>query len=293
MRKSALAFTPALALSMACLGTTSALAASTGAIEVTYNCETGSWDITSEKALSNIVVSDGTSEEKTEFDDSMGETHMYSVADPDGLLGTIWVKAGNNASGDGPGYGERFTLEAPDCDPDADGDGYPASEDCDDSDATINPGAVDIPNDGIDQNCDGSDLVVGDGELRFTLLWDSADDLDLHIVEPSGERLWFGDTASATGGLLDRDDNVGTCAGDPEPGGVENVYWPVGAAPTGTYTIEIDNFSDCNDANTGSWTLQVHQDGVLIATYTGTEGDNVGAAYSGEFKVFGGTHDQP
>ena len=41
---------------------------------------------------------------------------------------------------------------------DQDGDGYLSENDCDDTDAAINPDAEDIPWDGIDQDCDGYDL---------------------------------------------------------------------------------------------------------------------------------------
>ena len=51
---------------------------------------------------------------------------------------------------------------------DTDGDGYSAigscgsGDDCNDNDAGINPGAVDIYGDGIDQDCDGTDIALNE-----------------------------------------------------------------------------------------------------------------------------------
>ena len=49
----------------------------------------------------------------------------------------------------------------PDCvDVDVDGDGFDAVVDCDDEDAAINPGEAEIPDDGIDQDCNDFDTVT-------------------------------------------------------------------------------------------------------------------------------------
>ena len=46
---------------------------------------------------------------------------------------------------------------------DQDGDGYPATVDCNDRNASIHPGALEIADDRIDQDCDGVDLVTAAG----------------------------------------------------------------------------------------------------------------------------------
>ena len=46
---------------------------------------------------------------------------------------------------------------------DFDGDGFRSNKDCNDHDASVFPGAPEIADDGIDQNCDGVDLITDPG----------------------------------------------------------------------------------------------------------------------------------
>jgi large repetitive protein len=65
------------------------------------------------------------------------------------------------ADSDGDGYGDQYTTIS-DCTAPS---GYVSNDqDCDDSDATIYPGALEIPYDGLDNDCDGSDLCDVDGD---------------------------------------------------------------------------------------------------------------------------------
>lgn len=73
------------------------------------------------------------------------------------------------------------TLDPPPGAPvDADGDGVAADQDCDDADDTVFPGAPEVSQDGVDQDCDGVDACSdprtwwsGDVELAGASDWDA------------------------------------------------------------------------------------------------------------------------
>ena len=84
-------------------------------------------------------------------------------------------------------------------------------------------------------------IKVGGGDLQFTLAWDTIADLDMHIVDPYNCEIYYGRrTCTQSGGRLDLDANIG-CSSGPQ---TENVFWPEGGAPPGTYVAKINRFSD-------------------------------------------------
>jgi len=83
---------------------------SSGPISVRFECD--EVHIVSCKELSNMVIEFGDGEHR-KYDDLDGHCATLGVGERE--IAGVWVKAGNNKSGDGPGYGERFHSDA-ECD---------------------------------------------------------------------------------------------------------------------------------------------------------------------------------
>lgn len=90
-----------------------------------------------------------------------------------------------------------------------------------------------------------NEALLGTGDVQVTLRWDTTDDLDLYVVDPSGDTIYYADRTSSSGGELDIDANPGCRNLVQNP--VENVFWPPDNSPSGDYEVRVRLFSYCED----------------------------------------------
>jgi hypothetical protein len=140
----------------------------------------------------------------------------------------------------------------------------------------------------VAQNMDR--VAVGTGVVQVTVTWNTGADLDLHLVEPSGEEIFFDHTAgdkdifpsgapsSASGGELDLTSNLDCADGSRN----ENIYWSNNAL-SGMYTVRLALISPCGAA-ASDYVVTVRMQGRAPLQFKGTidgppTGGNQGAGY--------------
>ena len=119
-------------------------------------------------------------------------------------------------------------------------------------------------------------VEVVQGELQVTLTWDQPNDVDLHVVQPDGEEIFYGHTTSDEGGYLDLDSNAG-CSID----GVNNehiTYPDTAVILTGEYIVRVDFWSNCEVSEPTHYSVTARRGGSLLPV---TAGHN---PYSGVFQ---------
>lgn len=109
--------------------------------------------------------------------------------------------------------------------------------------------------------------VGSGGPIQVSVSWDTPSDVDLHVIDPSGEEIYFANPESATGGELDLDSNP-ACSID----GVnnENITWDDADNPaSGTYTVLVHYWSPCSQGTT-NYIVTVRVEGEPTRTFAGT-----------------------
>ena len=96
-----------------------------------------------------------------------------------------------------------------------------------------------------------SNQGAGSGEITITLMWDSKDDIDLHVFTPDGSEIWHGNK-SAQGGTLDIDANNAQNMKD-HP--IENVFFP--NPVSGEYWVYVYNYEDRTPGQSTNWIVRV------------------------------------
>jgi hypothetical protein len=104
------------------------------------------------------------------------------------------------------------------------------------------------------------------GDVQININWNTPNDVDLHVIDPTGFEIFYGQPSSPSGGTLDLDSNA-ACYID----GVnnENIYWPEDGAPAGEYTVRADLWASC-DGQGVRYRVTVVRGGQDVTTHDGT-----------------------
>ena len=81
--------------------------------------------------------------------------------------------------------------------------------------------------------------------------------------------------------MLDVDSNAGCSSQSLHP--TENIYWPLGQAPSGSYEFWAVLYSDCGASPNPDYTLQVIEGGEVVREIQGTIAGATSPIYTYEY----------
>ncbi len=90
-------------------------------------------------------------------------------------------------------------------------------------------------------------ITVAGGDIQVSVTWNTAADVDLHVLDPSGEEIYYGNRTSTSGGELDIDANAACSTSNLRQ---ENIGWKPSSAPSGQYVVRVDYWSACGAVRT-------------------------------------------
>jgi hypothetical protein len=128
-------------------------------------------------------------------------------------------------------------------------------------------------------------IAGGTGNVQVNVSWNTQTDVDLHVVDPTGQEVYYGRTQVASGGSLDVDSNAG-CSIDNRNS--ENIRWG-SSAPNGTYIVRVDYWSACSVTGTTTYTVVVNNGGQrtqFTGTFQRSDADSGGAGSGREVTRF-------
>ncbi|HLS29925.1 MAG TPA: hypothetical protein VK021_03640 [Flavobacteriaceae bacterium] len=114
-------------------------------------------------------------------------------------------------------------------------------------------------------------LSAGSGVLQVSLSWNQENDVDLHLIEPNGEEIYYGNKYSDNGGELDVDSNP-ACTIDNINN--ENIFYEDEEGvivEAGEYEVLVDLYANCSIQDETNYTITAYYNGALIAP---SEGQN-------------------
>ncbi len=103
------------------------------------------------------------------------------------------------------------------------------------------------------------------GAITVTLSWSTTDDLDLLLVEPNGNKIYFEHPNSSDGGHLDVDMNREGNGNVTDP--IENIYYD-STPQAGTYQVFVYNFKRFSDVESIPYKVFV-KSGERVSVYNG------------------------